>query len=287
MDMETEHQRLIVSEEFDKALTAGADIKSEIHGTMKQRVKNNYERFYDIMLVSRNDIQSICDKKKKDRTPEETETLKKFAKDVKRKYRLVKDMIFLSEDERQNDDGTTNTVPKKLAQLVEKISAVHAILRYIGYSMLDDELDRHGITVCSTPLETTSEVFENERIKEDVRDIFEESCKIHAEIDGAEREIRENVFTGMVPENLQFDKNTNPGGIRDSDFKKLVDVKYKMLKSESSGDEEAKEKASEKVMDEAEKKSFEIERNRTIRVGLLALGVEGEQGTDEDSAQDN
>jgi hypothetical protein len=66
-----------------------------------------------------------------------------------------------------------------------------------------------------------------------------------------------------------------------------VDVKYKMLKSESSGDEEAKEKASEKVMDEAEKKSFEIERNRTIRVGLLALGVEGEQGTDEDSAQDN
>ena len=81
---------------------------------------------------------------------------------------------------------------------------------------------------------------------------------------------------------MQFDKQTNPSGLRDSDFKKLVDVKYKLLKSEKSGDEESKEKASEKAMDEAEKKTFEIERSKTIRTGLIAMGAE--ENRDDDSS---
>ena len=284
--IENEHQKLILSDDFDKALTDGADIKSEIHGTMKQRIKNNYERFYDIMLVSRPDIQSICDKRKKDRTPDENETLKKFAKTVKKQYRFVKDMMFLSEDEKANDDGTTNIVPKKVVQLVERLSSVYAILKYIGNHTLEDELVKNGIAVSATPLEMQSEAFENVRIKEDMVEIFNESCKIWSEIDDAERRIKGDIFVNMVPENLQFDKQTNPSGLRDSDFKKLVDVKYKLLKSEKSGDEESKEKASEKAMDEAEKKTFEIERNKTIRTGLIALGAEESHDGKEDSQED-
>ena len=284
--IENEHQKLILSDDFDKALTDGADIKSEIHGTMKQRIKNNYERFYDIMLVSRPDIQSICDKRKKDRTPDENETLKKFAKTVKKQYRFVKDMMFLSEDEKTNDDGTTNLVPKKVVQLVERLSSVYAILKYIGSHTLEDELEKSGITVCATPLEVQSEAFENVRIKEDMVEIFNESCKIWGEIDDAERRIKDDIFVNMVPENLQFDKQTNPSGLRDSDFKKLVDVKYKLLTSEKSGDEESKEKASEKAMDEAEKKTFEIERNKTRRTGLIALGAEENHDGEEDSQED-
>ena len=284
--IESEHQKLILSEDFDKALTDGADIKSEIHGTMKQRIKNNYERFYDIMLMSRTDIQSICDKRKKDRTPDENETLKKFAKTVKKQYRFVKDMMFLSEDEKTNDDGTTNLVPKKVVQLVEKLSSVYAILKYIGYYTLEDELVKNGMAVSAIPLEMQSEAFENDRIKEDMVEIFNESCKIWGEIDDAERRIKDDIFVNMVPENLQFDKQTNPSGLRDSDFKKLVDVKYKLLKSEKSGDDESKEKASEKAMDEAEKKTFEIERNKTIRTGLIALGAEESHDGEENSQED-
>jgi len=51
IELENEHQKLIRSEEFDQALLKGSDIKSEISGTMKQRSKNNYERFYEMMLV--------------------------------------------------------------------------------------------------------------------------------------------------------------------------------------------------------------------------------------------
>lgn len=287
IDIENEHQKLILSEDFDRALVDGADIKSEIHGTMKQRIKNNYERFYDIMLMSRQDIQTICDKKKKNRTPEENETLKKFTKTVKKQYRFVKDMMFLSEDEKTNEDGTANSIPKKVTQLVERLSAVYSILKYIGNHTLEDELVKSGITVCSIPLDVQSEIFENERIKEDMIDIFDESCKICGEIDNAERRIKEDIFVNMVPDNLRFDKQSNPGGIRDSDFKKLVDVKYKLMKSEKSGDDESKEKASEKAMDEAEKKTFDIERSKTIRTGLIALGAEDTKHAEENSSYDS
>lgn len=282
IELENEHQKLIRSEEFDQALLKGSDIKSEISGTMKQRRKNNYDRFYEMMLFCNPEIQSICDKKKKDRTEDETNMLKKFIKETKAQYRLAKDMMFLSEDDSLNDDGTTNTVPKKLMQLVEKISLVHALLKYVGYDVLDKELLKRGIMVSSESFESKSEAFENEQIRKDMADTLFESCKIQGEIESAERSISDDVFTNMVPVDLQFDKNTNPGGIRDSDFKKLVGVKFKLLKSEQS-DVEAKEKASEKAFDEAEKKTFEIQRSKTVRAGLIAIGADCSTNTDGDT----
>lgn len=273
IELENEHQKLIRSEEFDQALLKGSDIKSEISGTMKQRSKNNYERFYEVMLLCNPEIQSICDKRKKDRTDEESNRLKKFIKETKTQYKLARDMMFLSEDDKLNDDGTTNTVPKKLMQLVDKISLVHALLKYVGYDVLDKELLKRGIMVASESFENKSEAFENEQIKNDITETLTESCKIQGDIESAERSIREDVFPNMVPVDLQFDKNTNPGGIRDSDFKKLVEVKFKLVKSEQA-DVEAQEKASEKAFDEAEKKTFEIQRNKTMRAGLIALGAE-------------
>ena len=271
---ETEQQRLICSDEFDKALSKGSDIKSEIHGAMKQRSRTNYERFYDIMLLCNPEIQSICDKRKKERTAEESERLKRFAKETKTQYRLVRDMMFLPEDEELNDDGTTNNVPKKLAQLVERISLVHALLNYIGFDLLDEELRKRGITVMSTPLEDKSDAFENEQLRNDVKDALEQSCRIQKDIEVAEREISESVFENMVPLRLQYDKDQNPGGLRNTDFKKLVDVKFRLVKSEKSGDNSEKEKASDKAFDEAKKKMFEIQRNETMRTGLIALGSE-------------
>lgn len=286
--METENniaenspQKLIRSEEFDHALTMGSDVKSEIHGTIRQKNKNNYDRFYEIMLTCNPKIQDICDKKKKDRTEDENETLKKFAKMTKTQYRLVSEMMFLSEDDRLNADGTTNDIPKKLLQLVEKIATVHAILEYIGYGILNRELAKRNVTVISTSLENRSESFDNEQIRENVKEIFEESCRIKSEVEGANREICENIFTNMVPSELQFDKEHNPSGIKDSDFKKMVDIKYNLVKSEKSDDAEAKEKANEKVFDEAEKRTFEIQRSMIVRSGLMALGAKETSETEE------
>lgn len=283
MNTESEHEKLILSEDFDRALEGGADIKSEIHGVMKQRAKSAYERFHELMLMSRDDIQAICDKRKKDRTPAEAEELKKFIKWTKMQYKCIKDMTFLSEEEKVDDNGVSNTVPKKVVQIADKIAAAVALLRYIGNPTLEDELSKRGVEVCVKNLEDISETFANENVRKDMISIFDDSNRIWTEIDDAERKIKEDIFVNMVPAHLQFDKQTNPSGLRDTDFKKLVEVKYRLLKSEQ-GDAEAKEKASEKAMDEAEKKTFEIERNKTIRTGLIALGAEeGEEESKENA----
>lgn len=271
---EEEQQELIMSEEFDRALEKGSDVRSEISGTMRERDRNNYGRFRELVLMCTPSVQDILDKPKKRRTQEEASALKEFDRRLKSQYRLLRDMMFLPEDERLNDDGTENTVPKRLLRIAETLALVHSMLRYVGCRTLDDELSRRGITVESVPLEETGEGFANERVRSGIKESLMESCAIRGQVEEAERSIREEIFEEMVPERLRFDKDSNPGGIRDSDFKKLVDVKFKLVKSEKA-DLSEKEKASEKAFDEAEKKTFEIQRSKTVRAGLMALGAEG------------
>lgn len=270
--MENLQKTLINSDDFDKAILNGIEIKDEIDGPIKTRNRNNYDLFFDIMLKSRTDIQSILDKKKKYRTDSEIATYKKFLKETKAQYKLVKDMIFLCENDKLNEDGTDNTIPKKLTKLVDTLSAVHSMLKYIGNTMLDDELTKRGIKVISKSMEEQSEVFENDMVKKDVKTVFEQTCNIQADIEAAKRKIVEDIYTSMVPNELQYDKNTNPAGIKDSDFDKLVGIKYNIIKSERA-DDDAKEKANDKAASEAEKKTFDIARNETI-ISFLANVVD-------------
>lgn len=278
-EIETLHKQLISSNEFDSALKSGSDIKSEIAGTMKQRVKNNYDRFYDMMLLGHTDIQEICNKRKKNRTPEEIERLKKFVKDMKATYRLYKELTYVGEDEKVNDDGTTNTVPKKLSALVDKIALIVPILKYVDNHMLLNELSKRDIVISSTPLEDRYEAFQNEQLRSDIKDTLEESCGLQKDIEIAQRNIVDDIYPNMVPTELQYDKNSNPAGIKESDFKKMVDLKFKLLKSEKE-DEESKDKSKGKVLEEAEKRTYDITRNETVRYGLMSMGLEdsGESG---------
>ena len=62
---------LIKSEAFENALVSAANLKMENLTSVKTRNKDNYSRFYDIMVMSRRDIQSILDRRKKDRTDDD------------------------------------------------------------------------------------------------------------------------------------------------------------------------------------------------------------------------
>lgn len=278
-EIETLHKQLIRSDEFDSALKSGSDVKSEIAGTMKQRVKNNYDRFYDMMLLGHTDIQEICNKRKKDRTQEEVERLKKFVKDMKAAYRLYKEFTFVNEDEKVNDDGTSNSIPKKLSTLVDKLALVVPLLEYVGKDTLRNELHKRGITIACTPLEDRYEAFQNEQLAADIKDALEESCGLQKEIEVAERSIAEEIYPNMVPTELQYDKNSNPAGIKESDFKKMVELKFKLLKSEKE-DEQSKDKSKEKVLEEAEKRTYDITRNETVRYGLMSMGLDEEESND-------
>ena len=91
-------KRLICSDAFEKALASGSERNIEIDGTLKSRSKSNYETFFDIMLRSRTDIQSILDKKKKQRSAQENEALAAFKRTTSLQYKQVREIIFIDEE---------------------------------------------------------------------------------------------------------------------------------------------------------------------------------------------
>jgi len=264
-------KELICSEAFEDALTQGSEKAIEIDGTHKQKNRDNYSLFYDIMLRATPHIEEICNKRKKDRTASEVEELKNFKKSVSAKYKMVKEMIFIPEDEKLDENGVSVKLPKKAMALVDRLSAVVQLLRYIGHGELEAELARRGITLSYAKLEDVSDAYGVDAIHRDIVSVFDTSCSIQKDIDDANREITEGIFTSAVPQELQYDKDTNPTGLKNSDFKKLVALKVKLIKSIT---EEAAEKTEDAINNSAYEKTNEIARNELIREKLMTMSAE-------------
>jgi hypothetical protein len=268
------YKELICSEDFENALNEGVSKHNEITGTLKSRNKDNYEIFYDIMLKSRSDIQSIMEKKKKDRTAAEQEEVKKFNLKTKNQYKFVKDMIFINEDESMDSEGVSNHLPKKLVQIVDKLNAVVAVMSYIGHTELEKELEKCGIVLKYKTLEEISDVFQNEYVKEDVVNVFNSSCRIQKEIDDKKTEISEVIFENSVVPELRYDKDINPSGIKQSDFGKLVSIKAKIEKAKT---EDSKAKAEETANNMSEEKTFDITRSEILRAKYMEMTESAEE----------
>ena len=83
-----------------KALIDAANVKIENLTSVKSRNKNNYSRFYDLILMTRTDIQSILDKRKKHRTDDEINKVKTFKKETSQVYRQICQLIAPEELEK-------------------------------------------------------------------------------------------------------------------------------------------------------------------------------------------
>lgn len=266
--IEENGKRLICSEKFDDALAEGVTRLNEIEGSLKSRNKDNYSLFYDLMLKSRTDVQSALYRRKRERTAEESELVKRFAAETKSQYKFVKDMVFVPEAESMDENGLPNRLPKKLVQLVERISAVAALLKYIGHGEFEDELGKRGIGLVYKTLEEQSPAFENEHVKEDVKGVFDAVCGIQKEIDRKRTEISEEVFECSVPQELRYDKDACPCGIKPSDFGKLVAVKAKIEKAKT---DESMAKAVGTANTMSEEKTFDIARSEILRAKYMDL----------------
>lgn len=267
-------KELICSDKFEEALNEGVSKHNEITGTLKSRNRDNYGLFYDIMLKSRTDIQEILEKRKRMRTAAEQEEVKRFNDRTKRQYRFVKDMVFVGEDDSMDESGVTNRLPKKLVQLVEKLDAVVAVLSYIGHDEFEDELKKRGIAFKYEPLERQSDVFQNELVKRDVIGVFDSCCAIQKEVDAKKVEISESIFETSVPQELRYDKDMNPIGIKPSDFGKMVSIKAKIEKAKT---DETKDKAVSAADTMSEEKTFDITRSEILRAKYLEMSSDTER----------
>ena len=260
MENQIDKTTLIRGDEFEKALLDAANVKKENLTSVKSRNKDNYSRFYEIVLATRRDIQSILDKKKKDRTDDETNKVKEFKKETSQSYRQI---CTLLAPEMLEDGQLT-----KIQKLCQKIAPIVKLMEYIGNYEIENEFKKYGITFDYVKLSDSETAFENENIENDVKEIFERGKSLKEETEKNNEEIKTVIFESSVPQELQFNKSTNPSGIKSSDFCKLVDLKTKQLMARS---EEAQEKVGEQINDMAGQVEFDNMRNKLIQSKLMDL----------------
>ena len=76
-----------------------------------------------------------------------------------------------------------------------------------------------------------------------------------------------------VPQELVYEKETNPVGLKKSDWTKLVDFKTKLIMAAA---EDQKEKIEDQANDLAAEKQFDQERARLMQIKLTSLEAEPE-----------
>lgn len=262
-----ENKEIICSELFDNALNKGVEQLIPIQSTFKTRNKDNYERFYELMLKSRPDIEDICNKRAKERTDDDIKKLKEFKKKTSFQYKQIKTLIF--EDSNEISAGEEHTEKQiRITKLVEKIGNVVALMRYIGHYEIEDEFKKFGIELKFSNLEEIHDMFSNEYVEQDIKEIFNNSCKIQQDITNGINEIKVGIFENDVPHTLQYDANDNRSGLKPTDFMKLVKL---AAKCQNAVDETSKNKAEAATSREAENNTFGIARLETIRAKVMEL----------------
>ena len=85
--MATDNKQLMKSDEFNNAILEGVEYKKNILTSYRDQNKNNRERFEEFMMTLDQDIQSILNKKGKNRTDSDKQQLKDFKKLVNVLYK--------------------------------------------------------------------------------------------------------------------------------------------------------------------------------------------------------
>ena len=261
MAKNTTKEDLLKSDEFDKAIAEGAECKKDMVTSDRIQNKQNFNRFYEVMLEANEEIKKILDTKKKLRSDSDNEAVENFKKTVRAMYAQVQ---ALTVDEHLEEGKKT-----RVEKIVEKIIPVIDILRYIGCNELENEFARRGMKLTTTmKLEDKYPELNNDDKRKVMKDIFDTATSIRQKVIDDNDYINNDLFTRKVPLGLQYDKSTNNVGFKTGDWRKLVDAKAKLIMAST---EEAKEKVEEKIEHIATEKQFEAARAELVRDKMLSL----------------
>lgn len=254
-------RELIESEEFENALAEGAECKMEILTTYKTHNKEIFKQFQEVMYESNPEIKKILETKKKKRTEADNEQLKQFKSYISTIYKQTVDLITPEKIE----PGKKSKVEK----IVDKIIPVIDMLRYIDQDVLNSEFKKHGVMLSfDNSFLDKFPGLDNDNVRESIKCIFKDAKNIKVKINDDTEHINETIYSTKVPLDLQYDKQTNNDGLKSSDFKKLVDIKTKLLMAKSDED---KEKVNEKIENVATEKQFEAARAELVRDTLTKI----------------
>lgn len=206
-----------MSEELREAVSKAIPYKTETLTTNSQDMNEVTKDFASTILQKLN--------KSKD---------KELFKHYKKVFKIIKDFMYY-----------VNGVPKETSigrdeKLVECLSILIPWLQYLGKDAdLKAKLLENGISISNTiPLENREgfEFLKEQSIKNQLTGFFEESRDIQDTIHENTKAIISDCYEEL-PEDLKFDKDNNPTGLKPAQFNKLVSVVTKMQLDNDNKDE--------------------------------------------------
>lgn len=238
-----EMKDLIHSDEFKDAIQKCTDTHVEILTTYKPEIKECKEDFADAAMACFSDLGKR-EKKKKSR---EFQTI--FNK-----------LHGFWDSEDENSSGET-----KIDRIATQVSNLIKWFAFLGDDRVKTALESRGIYLDDAKTEKIiSEYPLTTGAATTMKSCLDDATTKNRKIREMTKSLAENLYADNVPTELQFDKDTNPIGLKPASFNKICKANaMKMTKS--------KEKADKYITDMAEKAAFNEATEQLIQESLAEI----------------
>lgn len=200
------------STDLTDRINDAASIKIKLGKELKNDMKEAMSTYIEKMIDLNPAIKSIHLKKKKTRSEEEWAKISEFIKKEKKNFNSIKKAIC---------PDSNGELPLK--KMVSKVTEICKFVSYLGKG--DDILamfKEQGIEISFKPLEEEKPALSDEKVKEEIKYIFQGVEEIETDIQNAKQEIK-NQYMELDP-SIRYSKDDpkNLEGLKPTQFERLV-----------------------------------------------------------------
>lgn len=118
----------------------------------------------------------------------------------------------------ENEEGKEK--PGFLQKKIEDVVLLIYAFKYLGFNELDDIFKTYGITINTANIENILPYLKGNDIKDTIKGFVDEAQTAAISNTNLQTKIENNIYSD-IPENLKYNKESNPAGINKSTFKKF------------------------------------------------------------------
>lgn len=195
---------IINNKEFDERISEASEYQIKIIDELKPQLKELKGRFIQLLIeIDFNSIKSVYEIVKKKKNKADSEVKQKYKDFLKKANKIFKACINV-------------LINEELAktQSINNIYVAGEMLRAIGYNYI---VARYS----NFDFKKIQEIENDKKANEIISYIINEAVKTELEIRKNTEMIKIDIFCNL-PDEVRYDKDDNPNGIKGNNFQKLV-----------------------------------------------------------------
>ena len=134
--------------------------------------------------------------------------------------KTVFNKVLKSRTEKTVEDEEGREKVGFLAKKIEDMVLLIYAFKYLGFNELDDHFKKYGITINTIDLEAMLPYLKGNDMHATLNDLISEAENILTDANDSQQKIENNIYDS-IPEQLKYNKESNPAGINKTTFKKF------------------------------------------------------------------